>query len=215
MGPGGQRQRLSRNRYDRVGGAYDLLSLEWPLYRAGRIRGIELLDPRLGDVVLDVGCGTGLDFPLLQERVGKDGTIVGVDTSLGMLRQARGRIDKAGWGNIHLVQADAAVLDSAVLQLAGGACDRVLFTYSLSVIPRWRQAWDHCVRLARPAARVAVVDVALPDQRVMRSLAQLACMAGASDPHRQPWTLVAENTNDAHAEGLRGGHIRVAAGTLR
>lgn len=52
---------------------YDLLSAEHPVYRAGRRAGAAALAPRPGDQVLDVGCGTGLNFALLQEAVGAPG----------------------------------------------------------------------------------------------------------------------------------------------
>ena len=49
-----------------------------------------------GDVVLDVGCGTGLCFRQLQERIGPDGTIVGVDASPDMLAVAAERVPRRG-----------------------------------------------------------------------------------------------------------------------
>ncbi|WP_354254221.1 methyltransferase domain-containing protein [Arthrobacter sp. UYEF21] len=68
------------------------------MYRAGRILGIDALDPRPGDQILDIGCGTGLNFPLLQDRIGPAGTIIGIDRSPGMLRQAqlRGHAPRLG-----------------------------------------------------------------------------------------------------------------------
>ena len=42
-----------------------------------------------GDTVVDIGCGTGLNFPLLHRVVGPNGTIIGVDLSETMLAQAR------------------------------------------------------------------------------------------------------------------------------
>ena len=56
-----------------------------------RERLIALLPARPGDTVLDVGCGTGLCLPLLRDKVGPTGTIVGIDASEQMLRLARDR----------------------------------------------------------------------------------------------------------------------------
>jgi demethylmenaquinone methyltransferase/2-methoxy-6-polyprenyl-1,4-benzoquinol methylase len=50
-----------------------------------------------GDCVLDVGCGTGRNFPHLHDAVGSAGRIYGVDISRGMLRKAQHDRDDNGW----------------------------------------------------------------------------------------------------------------------
>lgn len=76
-----------------------------------RARVIELIGDIEGCTVLDVGCGTGRNFPLLQQAVGKDGRIIGLDCSRGMLEQASRRIERHGWGNIELMIGDAVTLE--------------------------------------------------------------------------------------------------------
>ena len=79
-------------RYSVLARWYDTLSLEWPVYRVGRSRGIEGLELRAGDRVLDIACGTGLNFSLLRAAVGATGEIVGVDANPAMADRARRRI---------------------------------------------------------------------------------------------------------------------------
>lgn len=193
------------------GGArfYDVLSLERPVYRPGRLAGIAALRLRPGDRVLDVGCGTGLNLPLLREGVGAAGAVAGVDASTAMLRQASTRIHRAGWANVTVREGDAA--DPPVT----GPVDAVLFTYSLSVIGDWRAAWAQAMAALRPGGRVVVVDLALPvgRWRWLSAAARLACFTGGSDPRRHPWTLLDDSTVDVSHQVLRGGHIHVAAGT--
>lgn len=66
---------------------------------------MDLLPLRSGDVVLDLGCGTGLCFPLLEARIGPQGRIVGVDQSPQMLAIARTRLQGEGWTNVTLVES--------------------------------------------------------------------------------------------------------------
>ena len=49
---------------------------------------IQQLPVRRGDTVLDVGCGTGFCLPLLQQKVGPTGAIIGIDASEQMLQVA-------------------------------------------------------------------------------------------------------------------------------
>jgi demethylmenaquinone methyltransferase/2-methoxy-6-polyprenyl-1,4-benzoquinol methylase len=98
---------------------------------------VDLLPLTCGDVVLDVGCGTGLCFEPLVERVGCAGTVVGVDPAAEMIELAARRVATRGWRNVVLVHSsvEAAALPPAdhalfcavhdVLQCAS-ALDRVL-----------------------------------------------------------------------------------------
>ncbi len=198
---------------------YDVISLERPLYRPARVHGVELLRLHPGQSVLDLGCGTGLNFPLLQSSIGPAGLIVGVDASAGMLAAARRRVRRAAWDNVVLLRSDAADLESQavrVLARDGLGVDAILATYALSVITRWRQAWARARAAAAPGARVAVVDLGLPagNAAVLAPLARLACAVGGSDPHRGPWAaVVGETVQRSHATFL-GGHVVVDAGTL-
>lgn len=94
--------------YRRTARFYDRALLAYRLtgsYRHRR-RTVELLGLKSGDVVLDLGCGTGINFPLLQERIGPMGRIIGVDLTDAMLDKARKRVEMAGWQNVELVEAD-------------------------------------------------------------------------------------------------------------
>jgi len=64
-----------------------------------------LLQP--GQVVLDVGCGTGLCCGLLRDKVGPDGTVIGIEESPEMATVAREYIAREGWRNVMVVQSPA------------------------------------------------------------------------------------------------------------
>ncbi|MEX5303140.1 class I SAM-dependent methyltransferase [Kocuria sabuli] len=202
---------------------YDLLSAEHPVYRAGRRAGAAALAPRPGDQVLDVGCGTGLNFALLQEVVGSTGRIVGIDRSPRMLDRARRRVRRRGWRNVILLEADATTLSAegigARIASAGGRerSDAALATYALSLMPDWEGAWQRMLALCAPAASLAVVDLQEPTGAfsVLRPLARLSCRLGGSDVHAHPWHALERDCTDVVATSARGGHLQIRAGRRR
>src|SRR5215467_6947059 len=90
---------------------YDITSRLYPApgypQRAQRLRAVQALGLRAGDRMIDIACGTGLNFPLIEEVIGPDGRIFGVDLTDAMLAQAQDRIETNGWNNVSLMQADA------------------------------------------------------------------------------------------------------------
>lgn len=120
----------------------------------GRSEAVERLGLEGGSCVLDVGCGTGLNFGLIQRRLDpcRGGRIVGLDLSADMLRRARRRAVSRGWVNVSLVAGDAARFRLR------RAFDAVLFAYSLTMISDWQgaieRAWEHL----RPGGRLVVLD---------------------------------------------------------
>jgi demethylmenaquinone methyltransferase/2-methoxy-6-polyprenyl-1,4-benzoquinol methylase len=115
-----------------------------------RARAVELLELRAGDVVLDVGCGTGLCFSQLREGVGDGGRVVGIEQSIDMLSQARCRVDAAGWGNVDLVLGSAEDVELP------GPADAALFCFTHDVL-RLPAAVDNVLAHLRAGGRVAAV----------------------------------------------------------
>ncbi len=202
-------------RYRSSARVYDLISAEWPVYRAGRVAAIDLLGLRAGDRVLDIGCGTGLNFPHLQRVIGTTGSITAVDSSAQMLNQARRRARSAGWNNVRLIEADATALDPDTLD-AGCGFDAAISTYALSLMPRWPLAMSTMAAVTRPGGRVGVVDMQRPIGRaaVWTPLARLACLLGGSDIDAHPWIAIESSLTEVRAGSVRGGHIQVRVGAV-
>jgi ubiquinone/menaquinone biosynthesis C-methylase UbiE len=139
---------------------YDTTSRLYPVpgypQQAQRRRAVQALGLRAGDTVLDVACGTGLNFPLIEQAIGPGGRIVGVDLTDAMLAHAQDRAEANGWGNVSLVQADAAAFD-----FPAGA-DAILSTYALSQVPECAEVIAHGAAALSPGGRWAVLDLKVP-----------------------------------------------------
>ncbi len=83
---------------------------------------IEALPVRRGQVVLDVGSGTGLCSSLLRDKVGAQGGVVGIEESPEMAAVARERIAGEGWRNVTVVQSPAEYAQIAVTADAALFC---------------------------------------------------------------------------------------------
>jgi demethylmenaquinone methyltransferase/2-methoxy-6-polyprenyl-1,4-benzoquinol methylase len=95
--------------YDRIAGAYDLLSDASE--RQARLTGIDALDLKPGELVLELGCGTGNDLLTLASRAGPAGRVFGVDISPGMLDVTRAKLDKNPLSApVELKEGDARAL---------------------------------------------------------------------------------------------------------
>jgi len=79
---------------------------------------VDALPVRRGQVVLDVGCGTGLCCGMLREKVGPEGGVVGIEESPQMAEVAREHIAEEGWGNVTVVQSPA---EEAEIEVAADA----------------------------------------------------------------------------------------------
>jgi demethylmenaquinone methyltransferase/2-methoxy-6-polyprenyl-1,4-benzoquinol methylase len=145
-----------RRLYDWYGEHASVYGLVDRASRSLRREAVEALDPAAGDTVLDVGCGPGSNFELLRERVGPDGTVVGLDYSAEMARRARDRAESAGWENVRVVQADAGRLP-----LAADSVDGATATLALSAMPAAEQVTAEVARVLRPGGSLAVMDADL------------------------------------------------------
>lgn len=196
---------------------YDRLSGERAVYGAGRRAGLRLLAPPRGAVVLDLGCGTGLNLPMLLHAVGPAGRVIGVDASAPMLAQAHRRIRRVG-ERVRLIHADATRLEPEEVLAVGGfdAVDAVVATYALSVMPDPAEAWRRATATMRRGGRAAVIDLQRPTGRCrpLGPIAVAACALGGSDIDARPWRLLEAAAPDARSVEVRCGHIRAVAGTL-
>jgi ubiquinone/menaquinone biosynthesis C-methylase UbiE len=135
---------LSPSAYARDAAEYDTRTAAYEQYRRMIVEELPL---RRGDTVIDAGCGTGLCFELLQERIGPEGVLVGVDAAPDMLQLAAERVADAGWSNVVLT---CAPLEEAELPQA----DHAVFC-AVHDITQSRPAIENVLRHLRPGASVA------------------------------------------------------------
>jgi ubiquinone/menaquinone biosynthesis C-methylase UbiE len=172
---------------------YDFTSRFYPApgypQRAHRLRAVQALGLQAGDCVVDIACGTGLNFSLIEQAIGPEGRIVGVDLTDAMLAQAQRRIETNRWGNVSLVHADATEFHFPA------EVDAILSTYALSHVPESGDVIAHGAAGLSSGGRWVVLDLKVPDN-APRWLAQLGIALGRPFGSidewvgRRPWEVV-------------------------
>jgi ubiquinone/menaquinone biosynthesis C-methylase UbiE len=216
---------LVQSRYAKLASVYELTLGERLLYAHARRQAVDLLRLTPGATVVDVACGTGFNFPLIQERIGPSGKLIGVDLTAGMLGRARARVERAGWSNVDFVQLDVTSLTRKQLEQVGALSegqqvDAVICTLGMSVIPEWQAAWQAMVALVRPGGRAAIMDGSPPARettitRLVRPLIWLGCRYFAADWTREPWKLVERDLDEAEFTWADWGYVHAAGGSTR
>src|SRR6202163_3030616 len=172
--------------YRKTAKHYDITSRLYPApgypQRAQRLRAVQALGLRAGDSVIDIACGTGLNFPLIEEVIGPDGRIVGVDLTDAMLAHAQDRIETNGWSNISLVPADAPDCDSPT------EVNAILSTYALSQVPECAEVIAHGAAALSAGGRWTVLDLKAPDN-TPGSIAQLGTAIVRPFASIDEWTM--------------------------
>ncbi len=178
-------QSANTRRYDRIARFYSTLEPLYLIFPPARRRAVAALGLKAGDTVLEIGAGTGRNFPYLVEAVGPNGTVIGVDASQGMLAEAGKLIERRGWSNVQLLQQDAALLD------IDRDLDAVFFSLSYSVMPEPRPALARAWERLRPSSRLVVLDMGLTQGGLYRLLApigRLLVKFAPGDAYSDPWS---------------------------
>lgn len=196
-------------RYDLTARLYCLLGFRGWAYRKAAVRALR---PRPGDTVVEIGCGTGLNFSLLEEEVGPEGRIVGVDMTDAMLAGARGRVEERGWRNVELVEADATYCEFPE------GVDGILSTFALTLVPEFDDVIRRGAGALREGGRWVVADLKLPDAGWRRPL--LPILLPLTRPfgvtldlaERRPWESLQRHTDRFGMEEYYLGYVYVAWG---
>jgi len=122
-----------------------------PFAGKARQHAIELLNLRVGESVLLLGVGTGLDLPHIQAGV----KVTGIDLSPAMLRKAQ---DKANGRNVALLEMNAQALD-----FPDDSFDVVVLNLILSVVPDGAVVFREVWRVLRPGGRAVIFDKFAPE----------------------------------------------------
>lgn len=202
-----------RDLYDRLAPVYDAVAAAYDLAGAGRFhrRAVQALGLRPGDTVVDLGCGTGSNFPYLVEAIGPTGRVIGVDLSQGMLARARRRARRHGWSNIELVEADVRTFGFP------RPSHGVVAAYALEMVPEHDAVIARAVEALAPGRRIVIGGLRRPEgwpEWLIRLGEWVNRPFGVSRTYEgvQPWHAVRTHASEIQYEEHLFGAVYLAVG---
>jgi arsenite methyltransferase len=131
-----------------------------------------------GQIVLDLGCGGGIDVLLAAQQVGATGRVSGLDVTTEMVELAQRNADEAGASNVEFLQA--GIED---LPLPSESVDVVISNCVINLSTDKPRVLTEAARVLRPGGRLAVADVVADpelDEATRRDMQWwTGCIAGA------------------------------------
>jgi len=187
--------------------AYAIGFRDW----AYRRRAVDALRLEKGDRVVEIGCGTGRNFPLLERAVGPAGAVIAVDISKAILARAQKRAARHAWSNIELVESDAASYEFPA------RVDGVLSTYTLVILPEYDRVIENACRALKEGKRCAVLDQKLPSGPASRLVPFLDLLSRPLNysrivGERRLWESIQRHAGNVRVEELYFGFVYLAVG---
>lgn len=179
--------------YDFTANLYYLFGYrEW----AYRKMAVEALKLQPGDTVLELACGTGINFPLFQRYIGPTGRIIGVDITDAMLEQAKKRVVSHGWKNVTLIQHDASTYQ--IPSKVSG----VFSSFALSLFPDTERVLMNIANLLSANGHLVLLELQIPNfwpsWIASAAVALMKPFAVTNEwVARRPWETIRKTIKDA------------------
>jgi ubiquinone/menaquinone biosynthesis C-methylase UbiE len=146
---------------------------------------------QLGEVVVDFGCGGGLDVILAAHKVGPHGKVVGLDMAPEMIARARQSVAAAGLQERD-IELKVAELEKS--QLPDTYANVIISNCVINLCPDKDAVYEEAYRILRPGGRLAISDIVFteaidPELRERFRLTWAGCLGGAI-PEADYWQTV-------------------------
>jgi len=139
--------------YDLTANLYYLFGYREWAYRRMAVKALKL---QPGDAVLELACGTGINFALFQRYIGPTGRIIGVDITDAMLERAKKRVASQRWENVTLIQHDASTYQIPP------KVNAVFSSYALSIFPETKRVLMNIANSLAPSGRLTLLELQIP-----------------------------------------------------
>lgn len=210
----GKEQKKAIHYYDKLSFSYDYVS-NW-YYKKARSYAIKELEIKKGQTIINLPCGTGVNFNYFQYYLENSGLVIGIDLSSGMLDQATKKIKKNEWTNIVTELNNASEIDKTWLeqyeyQKGKFTVNAIFCDLGLSVFPEWQNIIDNLISILSPDGRIVILDWYLEKPSLRGNFIK---WIGKGEVDRQLWQYLETKVIDFKIDdSFNRGAVFVASGT--
>ncbi len=194
--------------YDFSANLYYLIGFRETKYRKMAISQLVL---KPGDTLVEIGCGTGLNFRYELHDLGQTGRLIGVDLTDAMLQQAETRVKTNHWGNVTLVQSDAAQYSFP------DNVNGVFSSFALTLVSEYESIIERAWHALPAGGRLVILDLKRPEAwplwvaKVGIAITKpFGVSLDISD--RKPWEVMKRYFRNVTVTDLYGGFVYIATG---
>ena len=126
-------------------------------YLLGRDKLIAEMDVQKDENILEVGCGTGRNLTILAKKY-PNTNFYGLDASAAMLETARKKINENQLKSVVLKEALADDFSFAETFCLEEPFDTIYFSYSISMIPTWKESIQNALQNLKTGRSFYIVD---------------------------------------------------------
>ncbi|MFQ5792914.1 MAG: methyltransferase domain-containing protein [Acidobacteriota bacterium] len=142
-----------------------------------------------GDIVIDFGCGGGIDVILAAHKVGPQGRVVGIDFAYQMVERAKQGVAEAGLQGRNI---ELCVADMEKSQLPNSFADVMISNCVINLCPDKDAVYMEGFRILKPGGQLAISDIVLTENTELQERFQstwAGCLGGAI-PEEDYWQTV-------------------------
>ena len=178
-----------------------------------RARLIDKLGITPSSQVLDVACGTGLNFNLLQKALEEKGRLVGIDQSKKTLALAHRKLNKHQWNNAELIETDSASFRAET------PFDCALCTFAIEIIPPWKETIDMMINSVCSGGRIGFIGFkpsSIKPYTIFNGFFRaISVPFGGVELDRDVRKYMSERTDELFYEEVYGGFYYILVGQKR
>lgn len=202
-----------QNLYKQRAGNYDLSANLYYLigFREAKYRklAISKLGLSEGNTVVEIGCGTGLNFEYVLDYIGSHGKLIGIDLTDAMLEKAKERVKKNNWNNVELIREDAAEYTFP------GNINAVYSTFALTLVPEYEQIIGNVEKSLQVGGKLVILDLKRPDKWplwLVKFGVLITRPFGVSMElaDRKPWEVMGKYFANVEVQEIYGGFAYIA-----